>query len=257
MTGGVVVVLGPIGANFGAGMTGGRAYLYDPDGRHVAALDARSVTARASRLPSRDREDGAARAAEFRGLVEAHREAGSALAARLLAERTSSSRHLARRAGRRRRRPAAAAEDDASPRRPVPVAAPVRPVPRWASTVIRYASRRSSNRSQPGRSPRRCRRGARLAASRLPARALVPEGPSDDPPHRPRVRRPSAVRDGAWRAGHLCDVWLSPPARHADNDIAWFHFNPLGGRDARGCRVDCADAAHDVTGRASDHPRLA
>jgi hypothetical protein len=34
----------------------------------------------------------------------------------------------------------------------------------------------------------------------------------------------------------------------ADNDIAWFHFNPLGGRDARGCRVDCVDEAHDVMG---------
>jgi hypothetical protein len=31
---------------------------------------------------------------------------------------------------------------------------------------------------------------------------------------------------------------------------AWFHFNPLGGRDARGCRVTCADAAHDADGRA-------
>ncbi len=29
---------------------------------------------------------------------------------------------------------------------------------------------------------------------------------------------------------------------------AWFHFGGLGGRDARGCRVDCADAAHDSTG---------
>ena len=41
MTGGTVVVLGPVGANFGAGMTGGRAYLYDPSGRHTAALDER------------------------------------------------------------------------------------------------------------------------------------------------------------------------------------------------------------------------
>ena len=32
MTGGVAVILGRIGANFGAGMTGGMAYLYDPDG---------------------------------------------------------------------------------------------------------------------------------------------------------------------------------------------------------------------------------
>ena len=32
MTGGVAVILGTIGANFGAGMTGGMAYLYDPEG---------------------------------------------------------------------------------------------------------------------------------------------------------------------------------------------------------------------------------
>ena len=30
---------------------------------------------------------------------------------------------------------------------------------------------------------------------------------------------------------------------------AWFHFNPISGRDARGCRVICADAAHDIAGR--------
>jgi hypothetical protein len=28
-----------------------------------------------------------------------------------------------------------------------------------------------------------------------------------------------------------------------------FHFSPLGGRDARGCRVTCADADHDLSGR--------
>jgi glutamate synthase (NADPH/NADH) large chain len=32
MTGGVAVILGSVGANFGAGMTGGMAYLYDPEG---------------------------------------------------------------------------------------------------------------------------------------------------------------------------------------------------------------------------------
>ena len=32
---------------------------------------------------------------------------------------------------------------------------------------------------------------------------------------------------------------------------AWFHFTPLAGKDARGCRVDCADAAHDSDGRPS------
>lgn len=28
-----------------------------------------------------------------------------------------------------------------------------------------------------------------------------------------------------------------------------FHFSPLAGRDARGCRVACADAAHNLSGR--------
>ena len=31
MTGGVVVVLGPVGRNFAAGMSGGTAYVFDPD----------------------------------------------------------------------------------------------------------------------------------------------------------------------------------------------------------------------------------
>ena len=37
MTGGQVVILGPVGDNFGAGMTGGMAFLYDPD-QHFDAL---------------------------------------------------------------------------------------------------------------------------------------------------------------------------------------------------------------------------
>ena len=36
MTGGVAVVLGPIGLNFGAGMTGGQAWIYDADGSVLA-----------------------------------------------------------------------------------------------------------------------------------------------------------------------------------------------------------------------------
>ncbi|MGZ8630307.1 MAG: glutamate synthase-related protein [Actinomycetota bacterium] len=39
MTGGVVVVLGPIGPNFGAGMTGGRAYVLDGDEASFALVD--------------------------------------------------------------------------------------------------------------------------------------------------------------------------------------------------------------------------
>jgi hypothetical protein len=37
--------------------------------------------------------------------------------------------------------------------------------------------------------------------------------------------------------------------RAADR-AAWVHFSPMGGRDARGCRVACVDAAHDASGRA-------
>ncbi len=43
MTGGVVVILGRIGANFGAGMTGGMAYLYDPDGRAEVLMNAETL----------------------------------------------------------------------------------------------------------------------------------------------------------------------------------------------------------------------
>jgi glutamate synthase (NADPH/NADH) large chain len=39
MTGGVAVILGAIGANFGAGMTGGMAYLHDPEGAAPALMN--------------------------------------------------------------------------------------------------------------------------------------------------------------------------------------------------------------------------
>ena len=84
MTGGVVVVLGPVGANFGAGMTGGRAYLYDPSGRHVAALHKESVATVRLSEALRDREDGSERFDELHDLLEDHAGVGSALAARLL-----------------------------------------------------------------------------------------------------------------------------------------------------------------------------
>ncbi len=86
MTGGTVVVLGPIGANFGAGMTGGRAYLYDPSGRHVAALDVRSVAAVRLGTAMTDRSDGQARMGELVRLLEGQRAAGSQLADVLLRE---------------------------------------------------------------------------------------------------------------------------------------------------------------------------
>jgi glutamate synthase domain-containing protein 2/glutamate synthase domain-containing protein 1/glutamate synthase domain-containing protein 3 len=79
MTGGVTVILGPIGRNFGAGMSGGEAYVFDeeglarrhlnPDGRHVQPV-----------RDARDRE-------LLRRLLENHVSyTGSSLAARILAE---------------------------------------------------------------------------------------------------------------------------------------------------------------------------
>ena len=39
MTGGKVVILGQVGSNFGAGMTGGMAYVYDPDGQFEGQIN--------------------------------------------------------------------------------------------------------------------------------------------------------------------------------------------------------------------------
>ena len=57
---------------------------------------------------------------------------------------------------------------------------------------------------------------------------------------------PTAVRDGhgAPVTCAACGCRLAPSGE------VYIHFNPIGGRDARGCRVACADAPHDVTGRA-------
>jgi hypothetical protein len=33
-------------------------------------------------------------------------------------------------------------------------------------------------------------------------------------------------------------------------DGEYHHFQPFGGRDARGCRVDCVALVHDASGRA-------
>ncbi len=99
MTGGVVVVLGPTGRNFGAGMTGGRAWLYDPDGRvplriHSGSVRATALTSLANEAgPNVDaaecdagrRPDAAEFEAELWHLVSGHAAEGSDLAAALLA----------------------------------------------------------------------------------------------------------------------------------------------------------------------------
>jgi glutamate synthase (NADPH/NADH) large chain/glutamate synthase (ferredoxin) len=85
MTGGVTVILGAVGPNLGAGMTGGRTYLWDPDGTRIACADASSVRWTRVRTVVGTREDGSERAAELRSLLEDHRDAGSLLARQLLA----------------------------------------------------------------------------------------------------------------------------------------------------------------------------
>lgn len=57
------------------------------------------------------------------------------------------------------------------------------------------------------------------------------------------------VHATAVRDGRLAPVTCAAcGCRLAESGDAWFHFNPLAGRDARGCRIDCADAAHDASG---------
>jgi glutamate synthase (NADPH/NADH) large chain len=64
MTGGTAVVLGPVGANFGAGMTGGMAFVYDADGSFARRANPENISW--NRLSSLHWE------AVLLGLVRAH-----------------------------------------------------------------------------------------------------------------------------------------------------------------------------------------
>ncbi|MGZ4521446.1 MAG: glutamate synthase-related protein, partial [Mycobacteriaceae bacterium] len=78
MTGGKVVVLGPTGRNFGAGMSGGEAYIYDPDGVFPADLNTEMVDLE---------EPGSADVEWLLEIIERHRAAtGSDVATRILAD---------------------------------------------------------------------------------------------------------------------------------------------------------------------------
>ena len=78
MTGGRVVILGSTGRNFGAGMSGGMAFVFDPDGRFPSRSNPDMID-----LEAPDADD----AAWLRDIVEAHlRETDSAVAAGLLAD---------------------------------------------------------------------------------------------------------------------------------------------------------------------------
>ena len=77
MTGGVAVILGRIGANFGAGMTGGMAYAHDPDGTAEDLMNLETVVTCAVSHPHWE--------AQLKGLVERHAaETGSLKAKRIL-----------------------------------------------------------------------------------------------------------------------------------------------------------------------------
>jgi glutamate synthase (NADPH/NADH) large chain len=79
MTGGRVVILGEVGDNFGAGMTGGMAFVYDPDNSFMERVNPASLEV--VRIGTAHWEG------ELKSLVEAHAAAtDSALAARLLNE---------------------------------------------------------------------------------------------------------------------------------------------------------------------------
>ncbi|MFN2608741.1 MAG: glutamate synthase large subunit, partial [Acidimicrobiales bacterium] len=86
MTGGTVVVLGPVGYNLGAGMTGGQAYVWDPDSALATRLNTSLVEAA--------RPD-AELLEELRWLVERHFElTGSPRAAALLADWATTVSHV-------------------------------------------------------------------------------------------------------------------------------------------------------------------
>ena len=78
MTGGRVVVLGPTGRNFGAGMSGGVAYLFDEAGTQLPRINVQMVEI--------ERLEDADETASLKTLIEKHAAAtGSANARRILA----------------------------------------------------------------------------------------------------------------------------------------------------------------------------
>lgn len=61
---------------------------------------------------------------------------------------------------------------------------------------------------------------------------------------------PELRTTGAVREGRLAPVTCAAcGCRLTSEGDAWFHFSPIAGRDARGCRIGCAEAAHDTSGR--------
>ena len=77
MTGGVAVILGTIGANFGAGMTGGMAYIYDPEQTAQSMMNMETLVTCPVTMEHWE--------AQLKGLIERHlEETGSRKAAEIL-----------------------------------------------------------------------------------------------------------------------------------------------------------------------------
>ena len=77
MTGGVAVILGEIGSNFGAGMTGGMAYIYDPKAEAEDLVNPETLVACAVSHPHWE--------AQLKSLIERHaRETDSVKARQIL-----------------------------------------------------------------------------------------------------------------------------------------------------------------------------
>ena len=65
---------------------------------------------------------------------------------------------------------------------------------------------------------------------------------ASEPIYRTGYRRPHDVGGPVTCAACGCRLEALAGGGYA-------HFGALGGRDARGCRVDCVDAVHDTAGR--------
>jgi glutamate synthase domain-containing protein 3 len=89
MTNGTVAILGKTGKNFGAGMSGGTAFVYDVDGKFFSRVNSEMVVA----LPIKRESD----IAEVKKLIELHlAKTGSKQAATLLANWPETIRKLVR-----------------------------------------------------------------------------------------------------------------------------------------------------------------
>ncbi len=57
------------------------------------------------------------------------------------------------------------------------------------------------------------------------------------------------VRDGRLAPITCASCGCRLEASGLGGRATWRHFRAMAGRDARGCRIACADAAHDAAGR--------